>query len=113
MSRAEWDRMLAENISLKAKLAEVDPYETGIRMERLGRAVEVDLVYPRGRIDTIEIGLEDVRAADSILVRYDFERDGWSISQASRFSWAVVEVCDPDWQEVAFVQAWARDVGEQ
>ncbi len=52
-------------------------------------------------IKEIEIGLEHVRAADSIRVRYDFDRDGYVILQSS---------ADPDdWQEVAFVQAWGRN----
>lgn len=72
----------------------------------------IDLWYPG--IDSnplfVEIGLMHVRAADSIRISYDFERDGWKIEQASTFEWeAADEVCDPDWQEVAFVQAWARE----
>ena len=36
--------------------------------------------------------------------------DGWKIEQASTFSWSADEkVCDPDWQEVAFIQAWGRE----
>jgi hypothetical protein len=52
----------------------------------------------------------DVRAADDILIEYDFERDGYVIKQASKFVWDADDpVCDQDWQEVAFVQAWARE----
>jgi len=72
----------------------------------------VCLWYPgiEGNAEEIEIELEHVRAADSIRVSYDFDRDGWVIKQASTFSWeADDKVCDSDWQEVAFVQAWARD----
>ena len=72
----------------------------------------IDLFYPRedGNATELEIGLMDVRAADSILVSYDFERDGWSIKQASTFRWDVNDtICDPDWQEVAFVKAWGRE----
>lgn len=59
---------------------------------------------------SVEIDLVCVRAADSIRIEYDFERDGYSIKQASKFEWAEDdEVQDPDWQEVAFVGAWARD----
>lgn len=70
----------------------------------------VDLWYPRGsQISKIEVGLMDVRAADNIRISYDYERDGWKIEQASIFEWkADDKVCDPDWQEVAFVKAWAR-----
>ena len=50
-----------------------------------------------------------MRAAHGIRATYDFERDGWKIEQASTFSWeGNDEVCDPDWQEVAFIQAWGR-----
>lgn len=73
----------------------------------------VDIWYPRIE-DTpskVQIGLIDVRAADDIRVEYDFERDGWKISQASTFEWDMDdEVCDPDWQEVAFVEAWGREI---
>jgi hypothetical protein len=74
----------------------------------------VDLMYPRseGHVTEIEIGIEDVRAADSIRVSYDFARDGFSVKQASRFEWdAGDEECDADWQEVAFVPAWGREEG--
>lgn len=74
--------------------------------------VSIGINYPRGRpgaIHTVEVNLNDVRAADSVRVTYDFERDGWSILQASTFSWDADDtVCDMDWQEVAFVKAWGR-----
>ncbi|HYQ47177.1 MAG TPA: hypothetical protein VER11_34640 [Polyangiaceae bacterium] len=82
--------------------------------------LSVDLWYPRSKNDpdsprsfdnpvAVIVGLVDVRAADDIRIEYDFERDGWSIRQASVFEWPIGDtVCDPDWQEVAFVQAWGR-----
>jgi hypothetical protein len=76
----------------------------------------VELSYPRldtSHIKGIDIELTDVRAADGIRVSYDFERDGWVIKQASVFDWPIDEgVFDQDWQEVAFVQAWARKADE-
>lgn len=80
-----------------------------------GDTLAVKLMYPRNNdVQKVQIGLCDVRAADSILVEYDFERDGWSIKQASTFSWAADdEKMDPDWQEVAFVQAWGREVEDE
>lgn len=75
------------------------------------RTVFVSLCYPRidENAHTVEIGLDDVRAADSIRVLYDFDRDGWVIQQASKFSWAVGDdEMDQDFQEVAFIKAWAR-----
>jgi hypothetical protein len=77
-----------------------------------GDALLVDLWYPRveGSVKAVEVGLVDVRAADAIRIEYDFGRDGWVIKQASRFQWDADDpAMDPDWQEVAFVQAWARD----
>jgi hypothetical protein len=82
-------------------------------LSRDGTTREIDLWYPRveGNPVFVEVGLMDVRAADSIRVSYDFERDGWKIEQASTFSWECDDaVCDPNWQEVAFVKAWAREV---
>lgn len=76
------------------------------------RDVLVEFWYPRLEhcANSIEVGLSDVRAADSIRIEYDFERDGYSIKQASVFEWPIDdEVCDPDWQEVAFIRAWARE----
>ena len=62
----------------------------------------------------VELELLDVRASDGIRIHYDMERDGWSICQASTFSWDDTNdptgACDSDWQEVAFVKSWARKV---
>ena len=79
-----------------------------------GDTLVVDLWYPKRDADhisttAIEVGLACVRAADSLKLRYDFERDGWVVYQASKFRWGVEEKTDPDWQEVAFIQAWARE----
>lgn len=69
--------------------------------------------YPRLEaqpIKYLEVGLMDVRASDNIRISYDYDRDGWKIEQASIFSWdGDDEICDPDWQEVSFVQAWGRE----
>jgi hypothetical protein len=95
------------------------------------RAVSVEICYPRNddvRVNTVEIGLMDVRATDSIRITYDFKRDGWSILQAAGWNrdqadggcgkpeYENLSVDEKhqlserimDWQEVAFVQAWAR-----
>lgn len=71
---------------------------------------QIDLFYPRNsQVKWLDVGLIDVRAADGIRIGYDFKRDGWTIQQASTFEWEGDDpICDPDWQEVAFVQAWAR-----
>lgn len=81
-------------------------------IERRGRVLYIELEYPRNddNPNIIEIGLSDVRAADSIHVSYDFDRDGWAIKQASTFAFeADDEVRDEDWQEAAFVRSWARE----
>ena len=79
----------------------------------LGDELHIDLWYPglaETQIKKFVIGLTDVRAADNIRVSYDKQRDGWKIEQASVFEWESGDtVCDPDWQEVAFIQAWGRD----
>jgi hypothetical protein len=95
-----------------------DPTAPGdLRFDVEGR-LHVPLWYPRQDASdrtfdgprSIELHLVDVRAADSIRIDYDFERDGYAIKQASKFEWDEDdEVQDPDWQEVAFVAAWARD----
>jgi hypothetical protein len=77
-----------------------------------GDELRIDLWYPRSEdnIRKFIVGLMDLRAADEIRISYDFDRDGWIIEQASTFAWDANDtVCDPDWKEVAFVKAWARE----
>lgn len=59
--------------------------------------LEVRLEYPRSddRPKTVKVTLEDVRAADSLIIGYDFDRDGWTIARED----------EPG--EVAFVPAWS------
>lgn len=86
--------------------------EENVELQIDGDTARIDLWYPRNKPDVckVQLGLVDVRAADDILIEYDFERDGWSIKQASTFEWdGSDEVMDMDWQEVAFIQAWARE----
>jgi len=89
--------------------------QTEETIQRHEDVLEVNLWYPRTPLDgtpsvtTVEVGLIDVRAADSVRVSYDFERDGWVIEQASIFEWAADDANgDSDWQEVAFVPVWGR-----
>lgn len=76
---------------------------------------DVEMMYPdiyekspanRG---TVTLGLCHVRAADDIRISYESDRDGWVIEQASKFTIEEGEDPDWDWQEVAFIQAWARE----
>ena len=81
-------------------------------VKQYGDALHIDIWYPRtdNTIKAIQLGLMDVRAADDIRIEYDFERDGWVIKQAQVFEWSVDdEVCDPQWMEVAFIEAWASE----
>jgi len=73
----------------------------------------IDLEYPRsdGNPVGLHINLSETRAADPIIVRYDFDRDGWVILQSSKFEGTEAGF-DADWQEVAFIEAWARDTRE-
>jgi len=83
---------------------------------RVGDALHIDLWYPRvgDNPRAIHIGLMDVRAADDLRIEYDFERDGWIVKQARVFRWdADDEVCDPQWIEVAFIEAWASAIEEE
>lgn len=86
-----------------------------IGAEVKGNRFCVEFWYCRneGNIKQIEVGLMDVRAADSILIEYDFERDGYVIKQASVFEWEGSDKeCDPKWQEVAFIKAWQLEKEE-
>ena len=72
-----------------------------------------ELWYPRNTpVKFIEVDLVDVRANDGLRLYFDFKRDGWVIQQASRWEWEADEQIDYDWQEVAFIQGWARKVRE-
>lgn len=81
--------------------------------KQIGDAMHIDIWYPRNKdnsIKAIQVGLMDVRAADDIRIEYDFERDGWVIKQAQVFEWdADDEIRDPQWKEVAFIEAWASE----
>jgi hypothetical protein len=76
-----------------------------------GKTLSVCLWYPRSdnEFNEVEIDLVDVRAADSIRVTYDFDKDGWSITQGS-YNKSTPEVGPIDWKEVAFVPAWGREI---
>lgn len=68
-------------------------------------------IYDNEKQNWVELDLIHTRASDSIRIKYDSKRNGYVIEQASRFEWdGNDEVCDQDWQEVAFVEAYARDV---
>ena len=81
---------------------QIENYTRGLRLEVDADRANIEFLYPRidGHISELEIGLEDVRAADSIRICYDFDRDGWSILQSSETD---------NWKEVAFILAWGSE----
>ena len=81
----------------------------------------IDLWYPRTGPHTpeeptsVRIGLVDVRAADDIVIDYDFERDGYRIRMATIHEWSDVEEMEKVGEglvEVAFVPSWVGDAAE-
>lgn len=86
--------MLAETLRLK-----------NIDIREFAEAVEVKLGYPEqaGNINTIEVALSDVRAANSIRIRYDFARNGWVISQQPAEQDEDDQSVLTPWAEVAFI----------
>jgi hypothetical protein len=87
-------------------------------MDMDGRPLQyyLELIYPeiyRAAKTTVEIGMCHTRAADSIRISYESDRDGWVIEQGSIFTWDMEdEVGDPAWKEVAFIKAWGSDPEE-
>lgn len=78
---------------------------------------KIDWVYPEihnKEKSTLIIEMDHVRSVDGIRIKYDSERDGWIIEQASIFEWDINDnICDPDWQEVSFIGAWAREIEKE
>lgn len=79
------------------------------------KEISVDLYYPRAQVrdrtdqqpQQVNIGLLCVRAANSITVDYDFDRDGYRVRMPSKFRWNCGEEQDDQLKEVAFIPAWA------
>lgn len=71
------------------------------------------LWYPRnGGPQHVVVGLCDVRAADDLRIRYDFDRDGWVVEQPQYGTWATDEEhmrLGYGWVEVGFFQAWGKE----
>lgn len=85
-----------------------------IELRRDGDTAGVEVLYPRSNgLRFVEVGLCDVRAADSLRISYDFDRDGWVVEQAKYFTWDEHDADPPDhgWTEVAFCPAWQMDTG--
>ena len=74
-----------------------------------GRSIKVDLEYPRNedRKDFVLLGLLDVRAANHLIISYDFDRDGWVIGSNLYNPDIDPEIDQPDIpREVAFIPSW-------
>lgn len=92
---------------------EVNEYEVGHRFEVRGRQASFDFIYPRvderpGRVQSITVGLEDVRAANDITIQFDFDRDGWVIESGTIFMWDTDDKArEHGMEEVAFIPAYS------
>jgi hypothetical protein len=77
--------------------------------------IRVDLEYPRndGNPHKVLLGLTDVRAADSLLINFDFDRDGWVIKMDRTKDGGGIQFVVEEEVEVAFVPAWNRDVSSR
>jgi hypothetical protein len=101
----------------KIRESEYGDSPNNFHIRRHGDTLLVELTYPKiseNGVTKIFIDQESVRATDGIRLSYDYDRDGWIIEQQSRFAWrADDKVFDPDWQEVAFIESWAREETEE
>jgi hypothetical protein len=70
--------------------------------------IGAELWYPRneGAPTEVRIGLTDVRAADDLIIRFDFERNGWVLLQEEFTEVADGLVPTGQTTEVGFVPAW-------
>lgn len=84
------------------------------------KTAHVDLWYPRvgipNRTDDqpteVRVDLVDVRAANSIVIDYDFGRDGYRVRMSTIHEWdADDEVMDEGLVEVAFIPSWVEGAG--
>jgi len=69
---------------------------------------DAELWYPRnpGNRESVTVSLIDVRAADDLIISYDFDRDGWRIGMdRTRYTPGLMEVLAEN-EEVAFIPAW-------
>lgn len=55
------------------------------------------------------IDLVDVRAANTLIVHFDFDRDGWVLESPTKMGWAPGEdTLDERLEEVGFVPAYSE-----
>jgi hypothetical protein len=85
-------------------------HQTGGDTVTYTEPMHVELAYPRieGNPDAIIVSLSDVRAADDLTIKYDFERDGWVISRDILDQLDDLQASEiTEHIEVAFVPAWS------
>jgi len=106
----DFKRGFAEFRELVDGMSDVSEYVVGHRFEVYGPAARFDFIYPRSgdRVTSIAVGLEDVRSANDIRIRFDFDRDGWVIESATKFEWVDGEdPRDERLEEVAFIPSYS------
>lgn len=101
--RLVWD--VRAEVRGEFPIPDAAPIEQILNVEVQGDTASVDLWYPRNRdIKFVEVGLIDVRAAETLRLSFDYERNGWKIERATIFEWETDDsVQDEGWTEVAFV----------
>jgi hypothetical protein len=66
-------------------------------------------IYDKQNQSTIEIDMTHTRSANSIRIKFDSERNGWVIDQATKLEWEPEDtIQDPCYKEVAFIKAWDK-----
>ena len=83
-------------------------YEKGYRFLIRGDKAVFDFIYPRqgNRPTKIEVGLEDVRAADTIEIEFDFDRNGYVIRMDETKDGDGMMETLQEKIEVAFIPSW-------
>jgi hypothetical protein len=87
-----------------------------LRIEEDKNVLQTELKYPYNKeIDTIQIGISDIRAADDVRVRYDFERDGWVMEQPRQYYIPEEGFYElgVEWIESAFCPSWQYELNDE
>lgn len=90
----------------------IDNIEVDVNQEE--GIAHIELSYPRNnKVDSIQVGLSDVRSTDDLRIKYDFERDGWVIQQPRSYYESIGEDdydLKIEWIESAFCPAWKYEL---
>lgn len=66
-------------------------------------------IWPESEPRYLRVDLMGVRAANTLVIHYDLERDGWVIQSPTKMAWYEGEdSTDEQLEEVAFVPAWSE-----